>query len=83
MSRDLDVIRLAAVGVSPMDRHLDARVDAALADTFPASDPPFFMGGMAVPGSPHSKLPSLPTVAGKRVRAESRQARSGKEKKRR
>jgi hypothetical protein len=37
-----------------MDRRLDEQVDAALADTFPASDPPFFMGSTAVAGSPHA-----------------------------
>jgi hypothetical protein len=36
-------------------RHLDQLVDIALADTFPASDPPFFMGGAIASGSPPAK----------------------------
>jgi hypothetical protein len=36
-------------------RHLDELVDIALADTFPASDPPFFMGGAVATGSPPVK----------------------------
>jgi hypothetical protein len=31
-------------------RHLDRLVDIALEDTFPASDPPFFIGGVVVSG---------------------------------
>jgi hypothetical protein len=40
------------------DRRTEERIDAALADTFPASDPPFFMGSTAVAGSPHGKAPA-------------------------
>jgi hypothetical protein len=36
-------------------RHLDELVDIALAETFPASDPPFFMGGGVGIGSPPPK----------------------------
>jgi hypothetical protein len=36
-------------------RHLDELVDIALADTFPASDPPFFVGGAIASGSPPAK----------------------------
>lgn len=62
-----------------MDRHLDDRIDAALADTFPASDPPFFMAGTGVVGSPHSAAqprngdePHLPDRAGSARKAKRR-----------
>jgi hypothetical protein len=32
-------------------RHFDQLVDIALEETFPASDPPFFMGGAVASGS--------------------------------
>jgi hypothetical protein len=31
------------VTIMPSDRHMEDMIDAALADTFPASDPPFFV----------------------------------------
>jgi len=39
----------------PPAEHL---VDEALEDTFPASDPPFFVGGVAEPGTVQSKEPA-------------------------
>jgi hypothetical protein len=42
---------------------MEELVDEALANTFPASDPPFFMGSTAVVGTPHGK-PSASERAG-------------------